>query len=156
MKSYTVVLSIVLFVVSLNLSFCWADNVLLRNVPSAAGHIMKQLNAGFGSNPEQMIICSNRFNCEEFCRKTSNGLTYKPDTQISLMDSHKIGLRLGRRNDCDKCALIYAGCAHQYFNFAAKFWAPAYDNMFVPTDKSANSPFQEVGKNFYQINAHKN
>jgi len=99
------------------------------------GLLMSQMNTGSGNSDTQMMICTNRLNCEDYCRKTSNGLLYnKSDMTFGstvITDSHKLGIQLGRRNDCDKCGLIYSKCDDKYLNFASKFWGPEYNNMFI-------------------------
>ena len=81
----------------------------------------------FGNSDAQMIICKNRFDCEDFCRRTTSGLlSSKASAETGgvgpINDSHKVGIQLGRRNDCDKCALIYANCDQKFLSFASKFW----------------------------------
>lgn len=77
---------------------------------------------GSGSSDTQMIVCKNRYDCEDSCRRLSTGqLSGKADFAV-LTDAHKVGIQLGRRNDCDKCQLIYANCDQKFMSLAAKFW----------------------------------
>lgn len=97
------------------------------------------LGPDFGNSDTQMIICKNRFDCEDFCRRTTSGLlsikAFSDDRVFGpITDSHKVGIQLGRRNDCDKCALIYANCDQKFLNFAAKFWSDT--KSFSPKNKN--------------------
>ena len=103
-----------------------ADDLLLA--PHMTGDF------GSGNSDTQMIICKNRFDCEDACRRTSAGqLSSKADLPI-LTDSHKVGIQLGRRNDCDKCQLIYANCDQKFMSMAAKFWADS--RQIAPKSKN--------------------
>ena len=106
-----------------------ADDLLL------SPHLSHEFTAG--NSDAQMIICKNRFDCEDYCRRTVGGsLSPKSENGFGslsphfvsgslplLTDSHKLGIQLGRRNDCDKCQIIYANCDQKFLNFAAKFWS---------------------------------
>jgi hypothetical protein len=101
-----------------------------KRVPDAES-LISEMNDEFGNSAAQMITCKNRFDCVDFCRKYSSGLLFnKAETPYSsdvMTDAHKLGLQLGRRNDCDKCGLIYALCDDKYL----KLWSPASDNKFT-------------------------
>jgi hypothetical protein len=105
-----------------------------KRVPDAQ-LLISQMSSEFGNSAAQMIICKNRFDCVDFCRKYSSGLLFNksemPFASDVMTDAHKLGLQLGRRNDCDKCGLIYAHCDDKYFNSASKLWSPASDNKFT-------------------------
>lgn len=104
---------------------------------SNANALLKRLNIGIDNREQQMAMCTDRFNCEQFCRKVVNGWQYNTDAHFgkAITGAHKLGLKLGRKNNCDKCAMFYPNCDQNNLMFASKFWGSTNDNMFVEPEE---------------------